>query len=89
MQSWFQFCESKVAGIEKTWNRKLEQSEPDPPAQAEEPQQEEEFDHEATIEAMFANFNPRNLGPRGKQDRIATSNDNKPAEITETKEEEK
>ena len=29
LQSWFQFCESKVAVIEKTWNRKLENPTPE------------------------------------------------------------
>lgn len=29
LQSWFQFCESKVSVIEKTWNRKLENPTPE------------------------------------------------------------
>ena len=48
MQSWFQFCDSKVAAIEKVWNQKLDKSEPEPAAA-----KPEEEDHEQTIEAML------------------------------------
>ena len=45
MQSWFQFCDSKVASIEKTWNRKLENPEQEKPAP--EPEFSDPFaDHE-------------------------------------------
>jgi hypothetical protein len=40
MQSWFQFCQEKVDVIERTWNRKLEQ--PEPEVVSDEPEQPSE-----------------------------------------------
>jgi len=51
MQSWFHFCNNKVAAIEKVWNQKLDKSEPEPAT----PQPEEDAfeNYESTIEAML------------------------------------
>lgn len=58
MQSWFHFCESKVAALEKTWNRKLEKSEADETQNANSTKPEAEDDHEQRIENIFMNFKP-------------------------------
>ena len=56
MQSWFHFCSETVAGIERTWNRKLEQ--PDMPVEPTPVEPETSLDdHDKTIEDMFARFN--------------------------------
>ena len=55
MQSWFHFCNETVAGIERTWNRKLEQ--PDVPAEPAPVEPETFDDHDKAIEAMFERFN--------------------------------
>jgi len=39
MGTWFKFCKEKVDKIEKVWNKKLE--DPDEPAEADEPSDEE------------------------------------------------
>lgn len=52
MQSWFHFCEEKVAVLEKTWNRKLEHAGQEPQAAADEKKGgsfEDEDDHEKRI----------------------------------------
>lgn len=56
LQSWFKFCSEKVDKIQKVWDRKLENPEPEnEPVEA--PKAEEEQDHEQIIEDMFTNFN--------------------------------
>lgn len=57
MQSWFHFCNEKVAGIERTWNRKLEQ--PDQVAEPVVVEPDTFDDHDKTIEDMFARFNQK------------------------------
>ena len=52
MQSWFHFCEEKVAVLEKTWNRKLEHAGNEPAAAADDKKGgsfEDEEDHEKRI----------------------------------------
>lgn len=53
MQSWFHFCNDKVAAIEKVWNQKLDRSEPEP--KAPEPEEDDSRDaHEKAIEEMLS-----------------------------------
>jgi len=52
MQSWFHFCNNKVARIEKVWNQKLDKSEPEPSAP--QPDLMGMDEHEAAIEEMLA-----------------------------------
>lgn len=53
MQSWFHFCNDKVAAIEKIWNQKLDRSEPEP--KASEPEEDDGKDaHEKAIEEMLS-----------------------------------
>ena len=49
IQSWFHFCEEKVNGLEKTWNRKLEHAGQDPSNSNDDSKKsdlEEDEDHE-------------------------------------------
>jgi hypothetical protein len=57
MQSWFHFCEQKVSKIEKVWNRKLEQPEPEVVVPSNVAEQEKPDDHEHAIEEMFKKLN--------------------------------
>lgn len=61
LQSWFHFCNETVSAIEKTWNRKLENPEAAQPAGAQIKEEEQDKDHEQTIEDMFTNFNKTRL----------------------------
>ena len=61
-QSWFHFCEEKVTALEKTWNRKLEHAGQEPVAKSIlEDDNDNEEEHEQTIENLFANFNANRL----------------------------
>ena len=76
LQSWFHFCNETVSGIEKTWNRKLENPEVTPAASEEKAgikEEEKEKDHEQTIEEMFANFNKTRLSRSQSAQRSAAS----------------
>ena len=66
LQSWFHFCEEKVTVIEKTWNKKLEHAGQEPVATNSKLDKglfdnDDEQDHEQTIENMLMNFNPNRL----------------------------
>ena len=62
MQVWFHFCEKKVASIEKTWNRKLENPDVDPdPVEDDSNKNGEGDDHEDVINDMFKNLEKKNL----------------------------
>ena len=65
LQSWFHFCEEKVNGLEKTWNRKLEHAGQDPVSTndggSKKSEIEEDEDHESIIDNMFANFDRNRL----------------------------
>ena len=65
MQSWFHFCNSKVADIERIWNRKLDQ--PDEPAKPAEPVEEEPTNDDDAIDAIFANFDAKKLKAQGRR----------------------
>ena len=58
MQSWFHFCNNKVAAIEKVWNQKLDKSEPEPAAAKPEIPVD---DHESAIEEMLSKL--KMMGP--------------------------
>lgn len=74
MQSWFFFCEEKVAVLERTWNRKLDKPEEEPaPASASQiggglggGAFEDDDDHEKRIQDMLDNFKPNKI-IRGRQ----------------------
>ena len=63
LQSWFQFCESKVSVIEKTWNRKLENPTPDTDETSEYSEESKGpgDEHESTIEKMLMKFTSNRL----------------------------
>ena len=74
MQSWFHFCNNKVAAIEKVWNQKLDKSEPEPAtAKPEIPVD----DHESAIEEMLSKL--KMMGPgrfsRTKSSEIKSKHD--------------
>ena len=85
MQSWFHFCNDKVAEIERIWNRKLDQ--PDAPVVSDAPSSSNDDPHDDAIDAIFKNFNEnkaRNLGRAntgGGRRQIANNNSELLADI--------
>ena len=76
MQVWFHFCENKVAAIEKTWNRKLENPNIDPEP-VEDQNKTEGDEHEDVINDLFKNLDKKNLFNRvapGRNIRAAPTN---------------
>ena len=85
LQSWFHFCEENVSVLEKTWNKKLEHGGQEPETDSYkvklEAEEENDYDHESTIEAMLANLNlnklsrANSIGPNLGLDALAAAKD--------------
>lgn len=87
LQSWFHFCDKKVAAIERTWNRKLENAGQEPAASSagqEKDEAETDESHEQTIENMFANFDANKIFRAGNAGRSGSGRNAAAAQVKQT-----